>query len=122
MDQQYEDNIVQARLLRYKEGLGKFKQSMPALVDQYHAFTESCFAEGHLKQKQKHLIALGISMYAQDDDCIIYHTKGCLDRGCTHEEILETIGVTTAIGGGTVMSRGVTLIQQCLDEFTKQTH
>ncbi len=109
-------------LLRYKEGLGKFEQSMPKIVDTYNKFTESCFSEGQLSQKQKQLIALGISTYAKDEYCMIYHTKGCLEQGCTQEEIYEALGVSAAIGGGAAMSQGVTLVQACIDEFNNHTH
>ncbi|MFA8438800.1 carboxymuconolactone decarboxylase family protein [Pueribacillus sp. YX66] len=109
-------------LFHYKEGLGKLEKSMPELVEHYNKFTESCFAKGQLSQKQKQLIALGISTYAQDEYCIIYHTKGCLEQGCSKEEIFEVIGVSTAIGGGVAMSQGVTLVQQCIEQFNEQIH
>lgn len=121
MEQQHA-NTIETNLLNYKEGLGKFENDMPELVDHYNKFTESCFADGQLNQKQKQLIALGISTYAQDEYCIIYHTKGCLEQGCTKEEIFEAIGVSAAIGGGVAMSQGVTLVQQCIERFNQQTH
>ena len=31
---------------------------------------------------------------------IFYHTKGCLDQGCSKQEILEAVAVTAAFGGG----------------------
>ncbi len=48
---------------------------------------------------------------------MIYHTKGCLDQGCTEEEILEAIGVTAAFGGGAAMSQAVTLVQDAITEI-----
>ncbi|WP_083888536.1 carboxymuconolactone decarboxylase family protein [Calidifontibacillus oryziterrae] len=80
-------------LIKYKEGLGLFTQKMPEFARQYNAFTEECFKEGELTQKQKQLIALGISIHAQDEYCIIYHTKGCLDQGCSEQEILEAVEI-----------------------------
>ncbi|WP_453990900.1 carboxymuconolactone decarboxylase family protein [Bacillus nitroreducens] len=112
-------NSTEAALLDYKTGIGIFTQKMPKLAEQYHAFTQECFKEGALSQKQKQLIALGISLYSQDEYCIIYHTKGCLDQGCSEEEILETVGVTAAFGGGAAMSQAVTLVQECIEELNQ---
>ncbi|WP_442893570.1 carboxymuconolactone decarboxylase family protein [Bacillus sp. 2205SS5-2] len=96
-----------------------FTKKMPDLAHHYNAFTQECFKEGKLCQKEKQLIALGISIYSQDEYCIIYHTKGCLDQGCTEEEILEAVGVTAAFGGGAAMSQAVTLVQECIVELNE---
>ncbi|CDQ38750.1 MULTISPECIES: carboxymuconolactone decarboxylase family protein [Virgibacillus] len=107
---------TKSKLIEYKEGMGKFSDKMPGFTKAYTSFTEACFQEGALPKKAKQLIALGISVHAQDEYCIIYHTKGCLDQGCTEEEILDAICVTAAFGGGPAMSQGVTLVQACIDE------
>ncbi|UTR11645.1 carboxymuconolactone decarboxylase family protein [Evansella sp. LMS18] len=113
---------VEEALHYYKEGLGTFTRQMPEIASKYNAFTEACFEEGKLTQKEKQLIALGISLYAQDEYCIIYHMKGCLDHGCSQEEILEAVGVTGAFGGGAAMSQAVTLVEECLEEFGGNLH
>jgi AhpD family alkylhydroperoxidase len=112
-------NSTETALLKYKEGLGTFTKKMPEFTKQYNAFTEECFKEGELSKKQKQLIALGISIHAQDEYCIIYHTKGCLDQGCSEQEILEAVGVSAAFGGGASMSQGVTLVQECMQEMNQ---
>jgi AhpD family alkylhydroperoxidase len=112
-------NTTEAALHEYKAGLGVFTQKMPKLAELYNAFTEECFSEGVLSQKEKQLIALGISLYSQDEYCIIYHTKGCIDQGCSEQEILEAIGVTAAFGGGAAMSQAVTLVQECIQDMTQ---
>ncbi|MFC7687776.1 carboxymuconolactone decarboxylase family protein [Ureibacillus sp. GCM10028918] len=110
-------NPTEAALIKYKKGLGVFNEKMREFVSQFNAFTEECFKDGALNQKQKHLIALGISIHAQDEYCIIYHTKGCLDHGCSEQEILEAIGVSAALGGGASVSQGVTLVLDCMNEM-----
>jgi AhpD family alkylhydroperoxidase len=112
-------NSTEDALRKYKEGLGLFTQKMPEFASQFNAFTEECFKEGALSQKEKQIIALAISLYAQDEYCIIYHTKGCLDKGCSEQEILEAVGVTAAFGGGASMSQGVTLVQECIQNQLK---
>ncbi|MFD1708511.1 carboxymuconolactone decarboxylase family protein [Siminovitchia sediminis] len=115
-------NFTEAALQEYKNGLGIFTRKMPKIAEAYNHFTQTCFEEGTLSQKEKQMIALGISLYAQDEYCIIYHTKGCLDQGCTEEEILETVGVTAAFGGGAAMSQAVTLVQQSMEELKDSRH
>lgn len=110
-------NPTEEALHEYKLGLGVFTQKMPKLASHYNAFTEACFEEGVLSKKDKQLIALGISLYSQDEYCIIYHVKGCLDEGASEEEILEAIGVTAAFGGGAAMSQAVTLVQEAMEDF-----
>ncbi|WP_071394947.1 carboxymuconolactone decarboxylase family protein [Bacillus tuaregi] len=112
-------NSTESALLKYKEGLGAFTQKMPEFASKFNDFTEECFKAGTLTQREKQLIALGISLHAQDEYCIIYHTKGCLDQGCSEQEILEAVGVTAAFGGGASMSQGVTLVQECIQELNQ---
>ncbi|MCM2534752.1 carboxymuconolactone decarboxylase family protein [Neobacillus pocheonensis] len=104
-------------LFDFKQGLGIFTQKMPNIARAYNEFTEVCFQEGTLSKKEKQLIALGVSIYSQDEYCIIYHLKGCLDQGCSEKEILEAIGVTAAFGGGAVMSQAVTLVQKTMNDL-----
>ncbi|WP_078544167.1 carboxymuconolactone decarboxylase family protein [Litchfieldia alkalitelluris] len=112
-------NNTEEALHDYKLGLGTFTQKMPDIAHHFNAFTEACFKDGTLSQKEKQLIALGISIYSQDEYCIIYHTKGCLDQGASEEEILEAIGVTAAFGGGAAMSQAVTLVQECISDLNQ---
>jgi AhpD family alkylhydroperoxidase len=111
-------NPSEAAILDYKEGLGIFLEKMPELAKRYNAFTEECFKEGALSKKEKQLVALGISLFAQDEYCIIYHVKGCLDHGATEQEILEAVGVTAAFGGGATMSQAVTLVQEAIEDLS----
>ncbi|MED0687578.1 carboxymuconolactone decarboxylase family protein [Anoxybacillus ayderensis] len=108
-------------LHEYKKGLGTFTQQMPRVGQTFNAFTEACFEEGTLSKKEKQLIALGISVAKQDEYCTIYHTKGCIDEGATEEQIFEACAVAAALAGGATMSQAVTLVRQCIDEFTR-TH
>lgn len=106
-------------LQEYKVGMGTFSEKLPNVASTFNAFTEACFNEGALSQKQKHLIALAVSVYAHNEYCIVYHTKGCLDAECSEEEMMEAIGVAAALGGGSAMSQGVTVWQDALEDFTE---
>ncbi|PEC42761.1 alkylhydroperoxidase [Priestia megaterium] len=121
MQQEARHSTEQA-LHDYKMGVGKFSGKLPEVTKTFNAFTEACFGEGSLSKKEKQLIALGISVVAQDEYCMIYHTKGCIDQGATEQEILEACGVSAAFGGGAAMSQSVTLVQECISELTSHTH
>ncbi|MBG9914093.1 carboxymuconolactone decarboxylase family protein [Bacillus sonorensis] len=122
VNQQESEGIIESALHEYKAGIGIFSEKMPGIAAKYNEFTQECFKKGALSEKEKQLIALGISISSQDEYCIIYHVKGCLDGGATEEEILEAVGVTAAFGGGAAMSQSVTLVLQAMEEFKQMKH
>ena len=46
------------------------------------------------------MIALALSVAARCDPCIGFHVKALVKLGATRQEIDETLGVTTYMGGG----------------------
>jgi AhpD family alkylhydroperoxidase len=46
------------------------------------------------------LIALAIGVAVHCDDCIAFHVKAALEKGATHEEITETLGMAIYMGAG----------------------
>jgi len=113
-------NYVTQTLHDYKAGLGHFMQKLPQVGNAYTQFTAACFQSGALAEKSKHLIALGIAVCAQDEYCIVYHTNAALETGATEQEILETVAVSGAFGGGMAMSQGVTIVQDVIAVFGQQ--
>lgn len=107
------DTVLKA----YKEGMGQFTEHLPDIGSGFHSFTESCFADGALEGKQKQLIALALSVYANDKTCMTYHAKGCVDAGCTEQEVLEACSIAAALGSGAVMSRTVTCLSGVYQQF-----
>ncbi|MGE5704826.1 MAG: carboxymuconolactone decarboxylase family protein [Clostridia bacterium] len=101
---------------QYREGLQQFGQVMPAVMETYNEFTNQCFSDGELTSKEKHLIALGISLYSGNEHCIVYHVEALLREGATKQELAETVAVAGAYGGGTTMSHGVILVNEVLQE------
>jgi AhpD family alkylhydroperoxidase len=88
----------------------------------YFDFTEACFEEGTLDKKQKQLTALGISIYAQDEYCIMYHTKGAVENGASEEELMEVVAISSALGGGAALSQGATLALDTFHHYNQKTH
>ncbi|MFD2044186.1 carboxymuconolactone decarboxylase family protein [Ornithinibacillus salinisoli] len=123
MNNEEMENYFDQSLLDYKHGSSRFEKSLPEVTKSYFKFTDACFEKGALDQKQKQLMALGISMYAQDEYCIIYHTKGAVEHGVTEEELMETVAVCSALGGGAAFSQGVTLAMDTFDFYSsKEQH
>lgn len=110
MNQQIE-NEVRA----YKDEIGHMVERMPKVADTYHAFTGECFKEGSLDARTKQLIALGIGLFANNEVCTSYHIREAMHKGATPEQIMETMAVAAAIGGGHALSQGVTRVQKALE-------
>lgn len=106
---------------QYREGLSAFGQEMPQVVDAYNAFTAACFHDGVIHSKEKHLMALAISLFSGNEHCMVYHLELALNDGATEKEITETVAVAGAYGGGTTFSHGTILINEVLKGRRHQT-
>ncbi|WP_438448371.1 carboxymuconolactone decarboxylase family protein [Gorillibacterium sp. sgz5001074] len=109
------NTVMEEKVSAYKLGVGRMNEALPGITEAYHAFTGECMKSGAIDEKQKQLIALGISLFANNEVCTLYHVNEALHKGATALEILETVGVAGALGGGYVMSQGVTRVQSALD-------
>ena len=63
----------------------------------------NAFSEGALNKKTKELLGLVASTVLRCDDCIKYHLESCHDVGVTKEEVMETLGIGTLVGGTIVI-------------------
>ncbi|WP_159882243.1 carboxymuconolactone decarboxylase family protein [Paenibacillus puerhi] len=102
----------------YKLGVGHMKELMPTMVEAYDQFTNICLKDGALDAKQKQLIALGISLFANNEVCTYYHVQEAYTQGATKQEILEASAVASAVGSGHILSQGATRVQQALESLT----
>ncbi|MGM8213223.1 carboxymuconolactone decarboxylase family protein [Virgibacillus sp. W0430] len=115
-------NYFDQSIMDYKQGSSRVQKHLPNVVQGYFNFTEACFKEGTISQKHKQLTALGISIFAQDEYCIMYHAKGAVEHGATEDELMETIAVCAALGGGAAFSQGVTLALDTFDFYRETNH
>lgn len=109
--------VVDPKVDAYKIGVGHMKDVMPEVVDAYHTFTGECFQEGTVSHKHKQLIALGISLFSNNEVCTFYHVNEAMASGATAQEVMETVSVAAAIGGGHTLSQGVTRVQQAVEQY-----
>jgi AhpD family alkylhydroperoxidase len=94
----------------YREGLESFGRLMPDVLNAYNQFTSTCFQSGEIKAKDKHLMGIAISLFSGNEHCQTYHLELALQEGATEKEILETVAVAGAYGGGTTFSHGAMFI------------
>ncbi|HSM64138.1 MAG TPA: carboxymuconolactone decarboxylase family protein, partial [Gillisia sp.] len=63
----------------------------------------NAFAPGALDIKTKELLGLVASTVLRCDDCVRYHLETCFKEGISKEEVVETLGIATLIGGTIVI-------------------
>ena len=73
------------------------------LIKRIFNLDTNAFAEGALDVKTKELLGLVASAVLRCDDCVKYHLEHAKNAGAQHEEIMETLGIATLVGGTIVV-------------------
>ena len=63
----------------------------------------NAYSEGALDVKTKELLGLVASAVLRCDDCVKYHLEKAHDNGVSKEEMMETMGIATLVGGTIVV-------------------
>ncbi len=63
----------------------------------------NAYAPGALDTKTKELLGLVASAVLRCDDCVKYHLESSIEQGVTKEEMMETMGIATLVGGTIVI-------------------
>ncbi|MGA2915195.1 MAG: carboxymuconolactone decarboxylase family protein [Sedimentisphaerales bacterium] len=82
------------------EKIEKMKKAAPAMSAGFGGLFSKVMTDGALGFKEKELIALGIAVAVKCKECIMAHTKKCLDSGASKEQIIEAASVAVVMGGG----------------------
>ena len=85
-----------------------------AFINQREALTKS----GKLKEKNKWLILLAVSVIAKCPICIPKAVQHCLKAGWKKDEMLEACMISVLVGGSSVMTY-VTLVDKAIEELKK---
>lgn len=80
--------------------IGNYGKENPELMTTFSKLHHNGSKDGALKSKFKELIALGISINTQCEGCITMHIHDAIEKGATHDEIVESIGTAIYMGGG----------------------
>jgi AhpD family alkylhydroperoxidase len=99
-------------------GLSTLRSSTPEVMKSFSDLGRAATADGVLDKKTKELIALALSVAARCDPCIGFHMQTLVKLGVTRQEIDETLGVTTYMGGGPSLMYAASAIA-AFDEFSR---
>lgn len=80
--------------------LASLKSGTPQVMKSFGDLGRAATGDGTLDRKTKELIALALSVAARCEPCIGFHMQALVKLGVTRQEIDETLGVTTYMGGG----------------------
>ena len=80
--------------------LAGLRSSTPEVMKSFGELGRAATSDGALNRKTKELIALALSVASRCDPCIGFHMQTLVKLGVTRQEIDETLGVTTYMGGG----------------------
>ena len=75
---------------------------------------------GFVARHRRKLIALAIGVSARCDGCIGFHVKALIRLGVTREQLMETLGICTYMGGGPSLMYAAEAVR-AYDEFTSRT-
>ena len=98
-------------------GLATLRSSTPEVMKSFSDLGRAATVNGVLDKKTKELIALALSVAARCDPCIGFHMQTLVKLGATRQEIDETLGVTTYMGGGPSLMYAASAIT-AFDEFS----
>ncbi|MEM7485792.1 MAG: carboxymuconolactone decarboxylase family protein [Bacteroidota bacterium] len=73
------------------------------LIKRIFNLDTNAFMAGTLDVKTKELLGLVASAVLRCDDCVKYHLESSKKEGATKEEVMETLGIATLVGGTIVI-------------------
>ena len=101
------------------KGLASLRISTPDVMKSFGELCRAATASGVLDRKTKELIALALSVDARCDPCIGFHMQALVKLGVTRQEIDETLGVATYMGGEPSLRYAANAIN-AFEEFSRQ--
>jgi AhpD family alkylhydroperoxidase len=99
-------------------GVASLRASTPEVMKGFTELGRAATSDGTLDGKTKELIALALSVAARCDPCIGFHMHTLVKLGATRQEIDETLGVTTYMGGGPSLMYAANAIA-AFEEFSR---
>lgn len=88
----------------YRERMNeKLLESNSKLIKRIFNLDTNAYAPGALDVKTKELLGLVASAVLRCDDCVRYHLQTLHQNGATKEEVMESLGIATLVGGTIVV-------------------
>lgn len=98
--------------------LASLRSSTPDVMKSFGELGRAATGNGVLDRKTKELIALALSVAARCDPCIGFHMQTLVKLGVTRQEVDETLGVATYMGGGPSLMYAANAID-AFEEFSR---
>ena len=83
-----------------KQLFSKLQKETPATFEGFALMGKDAKKNGHLREKTKEFIALGISVAVRCERCIGLHVEHLVRLGATREELVEALSMSSYMGGG----------------------
>lgn len=99
-------------------GVAGLRTSTPEVMKAFNELGRAATAPGVLDAKTKELIAMALSVAARCDPCIGFHARTLVKLGATRQELDETLGVATYMGGGPSLMYAASAVR-AFDEFSQ---
>ncbi|WP_028491409.1 carboxymuconolactone decarboxylase family protein [Thioalkalivibrio sp. ALE19] len=96
----------------------QLKEGTPEVAKQFAGLARAASSDGALKHRHKELIALAIGIAVRCEGCIALHARAAVRAGASREEILETVGMATYMGGGPAFGYGAQAVE-AFDQFSQ---
>ncbi len=101
------------------KALGTLRKEIPETMQGFGALSKAAMAPGALSALDKELIALAIGVASRCDGCIGFHVKALIRLGVTREQLMETLGICTYMGGGPSLMYAAEPVR-AYEEFTAE--
>lgn len=101
------------------KAMGSMRKDLPDVMESFSRLSQSALKDGALSELQKELIALAIGVASRCDACIGFHVKALIRLGVSREQLLETLGVCTYMGGGPTLMYAAEAVR-AYDEFSER--
>lgn len=102
------------------KALATLRKEIPDTMQGFSALAKNSLQDGALTTLQKELIALAIAVTQRCDACVGFHVKALIGLGATREQIMETLGVCTYMGGGPALMYAAEAVR-AYDEMLPKT-
>ncbi len=99
------------------KALATLRKEIPETMQGFNALSKAALAPGALSSLEKELIALAVGVSSRCDACIGFHIKALIKLGASREQIMETLGVCTYMGGGPTLMYAAEAVR-AYEEFT----
>jgi len=102
------------------QGMETLRHEIPDTMQGVQAMAKSALKGGAVDELHKELIALAIGVASRCDACIGFHVKALIRLGVTREQLMETLGICTYMGGGPTLMYAAEAVR-AFEEFSART-